>query len=155
MADCFRHLDKHCPASSAQEKHPVIPAPAPAPAPAKAGMTWQACAGMMCFWIERSSIAAGWIPAFAGMTELVSLWGYAISESSSTCHSLDISQTNPAQTRHKPGANPAQTRHKINGWMKYPVIDCGFRFVITALMHESAQTESAGVLLISFPGNHG
>ena len=24
---------------------------------------------MMCFWIERSSIAAGWIPAFAGMTD--------------------------------------------------------------------------------------
>ena len=48
-----------------------------------------------------------WIPAFAGMTGLVSLWGYVTSGLSSTCHSLNILQ----KTQHRNGRS-TKNQHK-------------------------------------------
>ena len=92
------------------------------------GNDQQVCAGMTCFLTERSSIAAGWIPACAGMTDgmdfrlrgndqqvcagmawLVSPRGCAISGLSSVCRSPNISQTSSVHSQRADeisGLNP-------------------------------------------------
>ena len=61
-------------------------------------------------------VVGQWIPAFAGMTGLVSLWGYVTSGLSSTCHSLNILQ----KTQHRNGRFIKKTSTKINERIKYP-----------------------------------
>ena len=52
-------------------------------------------------------VVGQWIPAFAGMTGLVSLWGYVTSGLSSTCHRLNILQ----KTQHRNGRS-TKNQHK-------------------------------------------